>query len=329
MRRTDVRGVDLSSTRGITQEQLNVAIGDVDTLFPAHLQRPRTWLPYEQPSTDGEGEVPLPLPATVEVAIQAGRLNLAENAGDALFTTSFDESELRRSIIDDLSNIIHRLSNTGALAHSAQKYLECLSSEQLNIILLGMRGEGLSAQVSRISNSTDSEDYLLPDVLGALNGIVIQHHLFVNQSHKWRSFREEAQRANFQNGDRHRSIDDASGLADVLSSHYTVANPEVPKALERAMDEVKDGNNDAKLSVFNLYASIANILRVVTGWAVREFKKGGTKTWASFRDTIATQIGVTGAGLVGGLTVWFVASKLAARWPEYFGWYEFFVNLMK
>ena len=192
-----------------------------------------------------------------------------------------------------------------------------------------MRGEGLSAQVIKLSNSSDGEEYLLPDILGALNGIVIQHHLFVNQSHKWRSFIEEAQKANFRDSDRTQSIVDANGLRQVLGDNYSICDPGVPRALDNAVEEVRDDASDAKLAVFNLYASIGNILRVVTGWAVREFRKGGAKAWSAFRDTLATQVGMAGAGLVGTMTAWFVASKLAARWPEYFGWYEFFVNLMK
>ena len=49
LRGADLSGADLRETEGLTQEQIDAAMGDQKTQLPAHLKRPDTWsLPIEE-----------------------------------------------------------------------------------------------------------------------------------------------------------------------------------------------------------------------------------------------------------------------------------------
>lgn len=331
----DLRGVDLRSTRGVSQEQLEEAIGDINTLLPPHLERPGHWTKYARPPIapdsleDGDENIPAPLPATVEVSIDMGRMALAADAGDALFTSSFNEEELRQNIIEDLTSVLPRLSNTGELARSANRYLDALSKPALGIIILGMRGEQFGSHIKKHAETSNKEDSLLPDVLGALNGILIQHYLLVNQSHKWRAFFEEASRSKFEINDVSRAQKHADSLVEILRTHPEACDEEVSTAIEGAVAEAKLWSSPAKLSVFNIYAGINNILRTLASWGIKEFRRGGSKAWSSFRESLATQLGSAGAALIIATSNWFAINKLAEKWPEYFGWFKFFIGLLK
>ena len=51
LRRTNLSGVDLSRAGGLTQEQIDQAIGDAGTRLPPGLTRPETWDRSVEPSS--------------------------------------------------------------------------------------------------------------------------------------------------------------------------------------------------------------------------------------------------------------------------------------
>lgn len=74
---TDIRGLDLSATRGLTQDQINEAIGDSRTRLPEHVKRPTAWDQYDHEDDEDEELADLGIyPATVEIAVRAGQVEL-------------------------------------------------------------------------------------------------------------------------------------------------------------------------------------------------------------------------------------------------------------
>ena len=126
---TDLRGVDLSSTRGLNQSQLDDAIGDTRTRLPPHLSAPAAWKMYEEGrSVDDEGIEDLRIiPASIEVAVVAGLVELSRQPGDGYFASTADPEVLRSEILSDIEVISPRCGNIPALSRALRQYSEELS----------------------------------------------------------------------------------------------------------------------------------------------------------------------------------------------------------
>jgi hypothetical protein len=138
----NICGVDLSNSRGLEQQQLEDAIGDRRTRIPQHLQMPAAWAIYdaEPPPETGELGKLVILPASVEIAVISGRVQLSSSPGTAFFASSADPEILLAEIIEDLNRVKVRCSNSGELSHAIEKYLNESEKKNYDVILLGVRG---------------------------------------------------------------------------------------------------------------------------------------------------------------------------------------------
>ena len=184
-------GCDLSATRGLLQDQLEDAVGDRKTKLPSHLLMPAAWAVYdaEPPIESDDIERLRALPATVEVAVISGRVQLSSDPGNAYFAGTTAVEPLLAEIMSDLERIKSRCSNVRELRLAIDAYLDEANRAEYDIILLGMRGIKLQTILEAVDNGGDTAE-LLPDAVGALRAVIIQHQLFIGQSHKWKRFLE-------------------------------------------------------------------------------------------------------------------------------------------
>lgn len=288
----DVRGVDLSSTRGLTQAQADNAIGDAATRLPEHIRRPDNWDSYDDEIDDEDLANLSSLPATVETIIQGGRVELAVTTGDAAFSSSLDPRRLRAEILASVVRLEPRLSNAGELSRSLRLYAEEIRVEDYDVIILGLRGISLQEVFEEMAKSPRSEDDfdMMDDVKGAMRAVLIQHHLFISQSHKWRAFIEQAAQSPY--GPEHKALASQTGqdMAAILESHQTVCDPLVPKAIRRVGDELEIGDDRQSLAVFNAFASQENVLRNIVSWIIRETTRLSQDAWTHFRDDLSKML---------------------------------------
>jgi uncharacterized protein YjbI with pentapeptide repeats len=320
----DIRGVDLSSTRGLIQEQLEDAHGDGRTRLPPHLTAPADWVQYER-EDDGEDDEDLEslriLPATVEVAVIAGSVQLAQRPGDAAFSSSANASVLRQEILSGLAYVGPRCGNVAELKRAIEAYVEELGAETYDVIIVGVRAIKMQSVFEAVikSDSVDNPE-LLPDLVGSLRASIIQHYLFISQSHRWRAFLEEAQFSPFGSVDRNGALTSGAELTEVLRSHAEVVDSRVPAALERVTDEVQITDDNQKLAVFNLFASIENLLKGLISWTIREARRLGGETWTEFRKELGRVVGKGMARLLVAAFTSHVVVWLAATYPDRFAW---------
>lgn len=290
----DIRGVDLTSTRGLVQEQLDDANGDGRTRVPPHLVQPSSWLEYE-PEDDEEEDLEnlRILPATVEVAVVGGTLQLSERPGDAAFSSSVNANVLRQEILEGLERIHARCGNLAELQAAIGSYAKELSALDYDIIIVGVRALKIQTIFEAVVSSagTDESPELLPDIVGSIRATLIQHYLFINQSHRWRAFLEEASMSPYSAADRDRALQSGAEMAEVLAAHEDVVDSRVPKALSRVTEEVEITDDRQKLAVFNLFASVENLLKGLISWTVREARRLVGETWGHFSSDLAKVVG--------------------------------------
>ncbi|MDO8799490.1 pentapeptide repeat-containing protein [Phenylobacterium sp.] len=327
----DIRGVDLTSTRGLIQEQLDDANGDGRTRVPPHLVQPSHWLEYEPEDDDEEDLENLRiLPATVEVAVVGGTVQLSERPGDAAFSSSVNANVLRQEILQGLERIHARCGNLSELQAAIGSYAEELRDPDLDIIIVGVRALKIQTIFEAViaSAGTDDNPELLPDIVGSIRATLIQHYLFINQSHRWRAFLEEASMSPYEAGDRDRALQSGNEMSEVLHAHQDVVDGRVPKALARVTDEVEITDDRQKLAVFNLFASIENLLKGLISWTVREARRLVGETWGHFRADLAKVVGKGMARLLVAAFSTHVVTYLAATYPERFAWLTHAVALL-
>jgi len=327
----DIRGVDLSGARGLEEEQLIDAVGDNRTRLPSHLTPPDTWDNYSPSSEhDDEGIENLRIvPASVEVAVVSGIVQLSRQPGDAYFSSTADPEMLRLEIVSDLGEVIVRCSNIPSLHRAISLYLEEINKSEFDIIKVGTRGVRLEAIFKSIVSGEADEMGLLPDAVGLLRAIVIQHYLFVGQSHRWRAFLEEASFAPYSNEASSTAKQVGEDVVAILETHPTVCESKVPAALESLAQELEIGDDAHRLAVFNIIASVENVFKSVVTWMVKEAKRLIGESWENFRSGLAKTLGVGMAALVTGLIISPVALGLAAKYPERFAWLSHAIELIK
>lgn len=327
----DIRGVDLSSTRGLLQDQLEDALGDANTRLPPHLARPSSWVEYDREDEDDEEDLEKlrTLPASVEVAVIAGTVQLTDRPGDAAFSSSQNASVLRREILEGLANISPRCGNIPELKRSIEAYIEELLSENYDVIIVGVRAIKMQSVFEAVIKGDSSDNpELLPDVVGSLRATIIQHYLFISQSHRWKAFLEEAQLSPFGSVDREGALESGGEISDVLREHSDVVDSRVPTALERVTEEVQITDDNQKLAVFNLFASIENLLKGLISWAVREARRFLGTTWGEFSKELSRIVGKSMARLLVAAFTSHVVAWLAATYPERFAWLSHAVALL-
>lgn len=327
----DIRGVDLSSARGLEDDQLVDAIGDSRTRLPSHLTPPDTWERYEstRDRDDEDLEHLRIVPASVEVAVVSGIVQLSRQPGDAYFSSTADPEMLRAEIVGDLHEVVVRCSNVPSLHRAISQYLEELSSDEFDIIKVGTRGVRLEAVFSAIVTSDSDSMGLLPDAVGIIRAVIIQHYLFVGQSHRWKAFLEEASYAPYSGEVAASARSVGEQVIEILESHPTVCEAKVPAALESVAQEVDIGDDAHRLAIFNIIASVENVFKSVVTWLVKEAKRLIGDSWESFRKGLAATLGVGMAALVTGLIISPVATGLAAKYPERFAWLTHAIELIK
>jgi hypothetical protein len=327
----DIRGVDLSTARGLEEDQLLDAVGDSRTRLPSHLTAPETWERYEQARDhdDEDLEHLRIVPASVEVAVISGMVQLSRLPGDAYFSSTADPEMLRSEIVADLKEVVVRCSNVPALHRAVSLYLDEVSGDEFDIIKVGTRGVRLEAVFKAIIASDADEMGLLPDAVGVLRAVIIQHYLFVGQSHRWKAFLEEAAYAPYSTEGAAAAKEVGQQVISILEAHPAACEPKVPAALESVSQEVEVGDDAHRLAVFNIIASVENVFRSVVTWLVKEAKRLLGDSWDSFRKGLAATIGSVMAALVTSLIMSPVAAALAAKYPERFAWLIHAMELIK
>ena len=328
----DLRGVDLTTTRGLTQEQLDDAVGDSRTRLPSHIQTPVSWAIYERDRiSDDEGIENLKIiPASVEVAVVGGVVQLSREPGDAYFASTADPEMLKREIISDVESVSTRCSNVPELSRAITSYAQALNEENYDVVLVGTRGLRLERIFKAITESgADGDPGLLPDAIGVLRAVLIQHFLFVGQSHRWKAFLEEAALAPYTNEAADVAKSTGNKMVEILVEHNAVCQPVVPQALRELAEEIDINDDGQRLSVFNLIASVENVFKSVVTWVVKETKRLTGEIWAVFTSTLTRAIGVGMAGLVSAMLLSPVASELSHKYPDRFAWLHHAIKLFE
>lgn len=321
---TDVRGVDLSTTRGLDQEQIERAHGDQYTKLPPHLTAPSSWKKYSSPDDafDDERSPPAIIPATVEIVVNSGIVSLCDKPGDAAFSPTIDVVNIRDDILDGLDHIRQRVDNHPLLRRSVDRYLSELRRDDFDIIMVGIRGIAIEQQVKALSDGGPGPDApsLEGDLKAAISAVLIQHMLFIGQSHKWRAFLAEASQASIVASDRDAAREAGYAIAEVLEENSESVNARVVKALRAVTEELDISDDGMRLAVFNALSSVGNILKGVVTWSFREAKKFGNDAWAHFRDDLPRIVGKGAAKLLVGIFSCAAAIHLASQFPAQFGW---------
>ena len=328
---TDLRGVDLSTTRGLEEDQLVDAIGDSRTRLPSHLTPPPSWEGFDHARDQDEEDLEhlRIVPASVEVAVVSGIVQLSRQPGDAYFSSSADPEMLRAEIISDLHEVVVRCNNEPSLFRAISLYLEALEGGQIDIIKIGTRGVRLEAVFNALISAGTDDVGLLPDVVGTLRAVIIQHYLYVGQSHRWRAFLEEASYAPYASEGGASARRFGEEVIAILELHAVACEPQVPAALESVAQEVEIGDDAHRLAVFNMIASVENVFRSVVTWLVKEAKRLIGDSWETFQKSLATTLGVGMAALVTGLIFSPVAQALAAKYPDRFAWLAHAAELIR
>lgn len=328
----DLRSVDLRSTRGLTQEQIDEAIGDHATRLPEHLRRPEAWARYDLEDEDEDTDLTdlATYPATVEVAVRGGQVELATTIGDAAFSSSIEPSVLRREILSSVARIAPRLANSGELGRAIENYKSELECDNYDVIVLGLRGVSLQVIFDEVSKSPTSKDDfdMMDDVRGALRAVLIQHFLFISQSHKWRAFLEQANQSPYRQEHAEQASEVGLAVSDVLDENDGVCDPQVPMALRRVIEELDISDDRQNLAVYNAFASVENTLRGIVSWVVRESARLGQDIWTNFKDVLAKRVGGAMATLVVALFGTASVGLLTILFPARFGWLRYFIDLL-
>lgn len=328
----DLRGVDLSNTRGLAQEQLDEAVGDGRTRLPHHLFAPASWDIYggEQHNDDEGIEDLRIIPASVEVAVIGGIVQLARQPGDAHFASTADPVVLRQEILEDIAQLMPRWGNVPELVRAVNRYVDELKKDDFDVIMVGVRGLKMQTIFAAVTGSNDDESpEMLPDAVGGMRAILLQHFLFISQSHRWKAFLEEAALAPYSAEDRESARSSSAQIVTVLEDHKDACDSHVPRAIEVVAEEVNINDDAQRLAVFNAFASVENLFRSLITWVVREAKRFLGDAWTSFRENLAK---VFGGGMAALLTAVFgsqVAKALAAAYPERFAWLAQAIEMFK
>lgn len=328
----DLRGVDLSSTRGLDQLQLDDAVGDGRTRLPHHLYAPASWDIYEgDRHNDDEGIEDLRIiPASVEVAVIGGIVQLAQQPGDAHFASTADPVALRKEILADIEQLMPRWGNVPELVRAVSRYVDELKKDDGDIIMIGVRGLKMQTIFAAVTGTNDADaPEMLPDAVGSMRAILLQHFLFISQSHKWKAFLEEAALSPYSTDDREAAKQSSSEVASVLDDHLEACDIHVPRAIEIVAEEVDIHDDAQRLAVFNAFASVENLFRSLITWIVREAKRFLGEAWTSFRENLAKVVGTSMAALVVALFTSKVAVALATTYPERFAWLAQAIEMLK
>ncbi len=194
---------------------------------------------------------------------------------------------------------------------------------------LVQRGVRLESVFKAIISTDADEMGLLPDAVGVLRAVIIQHYLFVGQSHRWKAFLEEASYAPYSNEGAAAAKSVGEQVISILEANPTACEAKVPAALESVAQEVDIGDDAHRLAIFNIIASVENVFRSIVTWLVKEARRLLGDSWESFRKGLAVTVGGSMATLVTALIVSPVAEGLAAKYPERFAWLAHAIELIK
>lgn len=328
-----IEGVDLTSTRGLTQEQLVDARGDRSTRLPVHLIPPEGWVRFET-DRDDEDEDTIDdlriIPSSVEVAVVGDRLQLTRKPGDAYFAATSDPAALRDDILLDVDLITPRCGNLPLLARALKSYAEEFSRKDYDVIMVGVRGLRVQSVFEAVaSDSSDERPELVAEAMGSVRAILIQHFLFISQSHRWKQFLEEASLAPYSNEDKSVARKAGEEVIGVMEANGAACDARVPKAIDAVVRELAVTDDAQRLATFNVIASLENAFKGVTMWIVKEAKRFLGTAWTSFSENLAKIVGASMATLASGLFLTEAASFLATAYPERFAWLRHAIELIQ
>lgn len=134
----NLKGVYLKDTHGLTQDQIDGAIGDETTKLPAHLRRPDTWKAKHPPSATPQ---PTGLTTPVNLSWHGGRISAApggleETGATPSYQEGLTQAQLKLS--EDLLDAIRYSNIDQSLFDALDKYLRELRNDidNFNVILL-------------------------------------------------------------------------------------------------------------------------------------------------------------------------------------------------
>jgi hypothetical protein len=237
---------------------------------------------------------------------------------------------LKSEILADLAELSPRCGNLPSLQRAIKQYVEELQKEDYDIILVGTRAIRIESIFNSVISTDDPEGApLLADAVGLMRAILIQHYLFVGQSHRWKSFVAEAAIAPYSNEDVENTRKVGSQIIEILNDHSQVCEPRVPKAIEIVTEEIEIGDDRQKLAVFNALASVENVFRSVVTWLVKESKRLLGVAWSSFKSKLSEVIGSAMTQFIYALILSPIANALATKYPERFAWLLHAMELLK